>query len=301
VARHYGKLRPQPVTHIQILNEPLYTREALPQELGYTLADYLHMLDMAARAVHAANPRCQVIGGISAGVADNLTREFVLNGGLRLVDVFDLHMYDPVRTTKQLEESFNSLETLMRTNGGPKEVWISELGCYADDDPACIPQSTGDPTMDQCWWGSERAAAEQFVKFTAIAFAHGVRKIFFHAGVSGTINESDAGGVLFEYGGTPRKMYPAIASLDRLLGTPDECLDRICDRGLMAYVFRVGNRTVAIAWCADEKTRKLTLTGDIEVYDVMGNKLAQRSPLLGQSPLYVRGKRVESILRALAR
>jgi hypothetical protein len=107
--------------------------------------------------------------------------------------------------------------------------------------------------------------------------------------------------VLFEYGGTPRKMYPAIASLARLLGTPDECLDRICDRGLMAYVFRVGNRTVAIAWCADEKTRKLTLTGDIEVYDVMGNKLAQRSPLLGQSPLYVRGKRVESILRALAR
>lgn len=44
------------------------------------------------------------------------------------------------------------------------------------------------------------------MKFMAVGFAHGLRKVFFHAGTCGTINNPDASGVLFEYGGAPRKM-----------------------------------------------------------------------------------------------
>ena len=78
----------------------------------------------------------------------------------------------------------------MRAHGGPKPVWITEWGCYADDDPPCVPQTVGDATMNRCRWPSERAATEHIVKFTAVGFAHGVRKIFFHAGTCGTINGS---------------------------------------------------------------------------------------------------------------
>ena len=53
------------------------------------------------------------------------------------------------------------------------------------------------------------------MKFTAVSFAHGVRKIFFHAGICGSINGPDAGGVLFEYGGTPRRMYAGVAALTK--------------------------------------------------------------------------------------
>ena len=115
----------------------------------------------------------------------------------------------------------------MRAHGGPKPVWITEWGCYADDDPPCVPQTVGDATMNRCRWPSERAATEHIVKFTAVSFAHGVRKIFFHAGTCGTINGPDAGGVLFEYGGAPRKMYAGVAALTRLLGVPDECVKAV--------------------------------------------------------------------------
>jgi hypothetical protein len=92
VARHYGQSRPRPVTHFQILNEPVYTDYALPRKFGYTLADYLRVLEAGSRAVHGADPSCRVVGGISANLSAGLTREFVTEGGLGMVDVFDLHM-----------------------------------------------------------------------------------------------------------------------------------------------------------------------------------------------------------------
>jgi len=299
VARHYRQLQPWPKTYIQILNEPIFTAYAMPRRLGYTLVDYLRALEVAGRAVRAADPQCQVIGGISAGVEDELTREFVVKGGLSLVDVFDLHIYETPRPAERYEDSFSSLEELMSTHGGPKPVWITEWGCYADDNPACLPQTVGDATMNQCYWDSERAATENIVKFTAVAFAHGVRKIFFHAGIGGTVNGANATGVLFDYGGTPRKMYAGVAALTRLLGEPAECLKRLRDGGIMAYVFRVGNRTVAIAWCEAEQPRKLRLVAGVAAYDIMGNELTEGSPVLSQSPIYLTGKRADSVLRAL--
>ena len=259
VARHYRQSRPRAVTHFQILNEPVYTDYALPRKFGYALADYLRLLEAGSRALHAADPQCRVVGGISANLEAGLTRDFVAQGGLRWVDVFDLHMYDPARPAESFEEPFAALEELMRAHGGPKPVWITEWGCYADDDPPCLPQTVGDATMNRCRWPSERAATEHIVKFTAVAFAHGVRKIFFHAGTCGTINGPDAGGVLFEYGGAPRKMYAGVAALTRLLGVPDECVKAVHDDGLVAYVFRAKDRVVAIAWCEAGRSRKLKL------------------------------------------
>jgi hypothetical protein len=301
VARHYAQSRPRAVTHFQILNEPVYTDYALPQKFGYTLADYLRMLEAGSRALHAADPQCRVVGGISANLAAGLTRDFVAQGGLRLVDVFDLHMYDPPRPAESFEEPFAALESLMRANGGPKPIWITEWGCYADDDPPCIPQSVGDAAMNRCRWPSERAATEHIVKFTAVSFAHGVRKIFFHAGECGAINGPDAGGVLFEYGGAPRKMYAGVAALTRLLGVPDECVKTMHGDGLFAYVFRAKDRVVAIAWCEAGRSRKLTPGPAVQAYDIMGNALSLKDSVLEQSPVYLVGKSPEAVLASLSR
>jgi hypothetical protein len=301
VARHYGQSRPHAVTHYQILNEPVYTDYALPRKFGYTLADYLRLLEAGSRALHAADPQCHVVGGISANLEAGLTREFVTQGGLRWVDVFDLHMYDPARPAESFEDSFRSLEELMRAHGGPKPVWITEWGCYADDDPPCLPQSVGDATMNRCRWPSERAATEHIVKFTAVSFAHGVRKIFFHAGTCGTINGPDAGGVLFTYGGAPRKMYAGVATLTRLLGMPDECVKTVHDTGLEAYVFQVADKVVAIAWCEAGQSRKLKLAQAVQAYDIMGNALSPRDLVLEQSPVYLVGKQAEAVLSSLSK
>jgi hypothetical protein len=104
---------------------------------------------------------------------------------MELVDVLDLHVYSPPRQPERDEESFRTLEDLMRSSGGSKPVWITEWGCYADDDPPARPLQVGDRTMNLARWPSERAATEQIVKFTAVSFAHGVRRIYFHAGSNG--------------------------------------------------------------------------------------------------------------------
>ena len=301
VARHYEQSRPRAVTHFQILNEPVYTDYALPGKFGYTLADYLRLLEAGSRALHAADPQCRVVGGISANLEAGLTRDFVIQGGLQWVDVFDLHMYDPARPAESFEDSFRSLEELMRVHGGPKPVWITEWGCYADDDPPCLPRSVGDATMNRCRWPSERAATEHIVKFTAVSFAHGARKIFFHAGTCGTINGPDAGGVLFTYGGAPRKMYAGIAVLTRLLGVPDECVKTMHDDGLVAYIFRAKDRAVAIAWCEDGRSRKLKLAPAVQACDIMGNTLSRRDSVLEQAPVYLAGRQVGAVLDSLSR
>ena len=297
--RRYRRSQPRGVTHFQILNEPVYTSYALPRQFGYTLDDYLRLLEVAHRAVKAADPQAVVVGGISANLDAGWTSDFVKRGGLRFVDVFDLHNYDPARPAESFEDSFRALEELMRAHGGPKPVWITEWGCYADDDPPCVPQTVGDATMNRCRWPSERAATEHIVKYTAVAFAHGVRKIFFHAGTCGTINGSDAGGVLFEYGGAPRRMYPGVAVLTKQLGVPEAC-ERIVNRdGTCAYLFRTAGQTLAIAWRSGAENKPVKPVEGVTVCDIMGNEVGPGAAVLSESPLYLLGSTADLVERAL--
>ena len=220
-------------------------------------------------------------------------------GGLRFLDVFDLHNYDPARPAESFEDSFRSLEELMRAHGGPKPVWITEWGCYADDDPPCVPQTVGDATMNRCRWPSERAATEHIVKFTAVAFAHGVRKIFFHAGTCGPINGADAGGVLFEYGGAPRRMYAGVAALTRLLGVPEACERMVNRDGTIAYFFRTGGKTLAIAWRTGEGKKPLKPVPGVTVRDIMGNPVEANAAALSETPIYLPGASADLVERAL--
>jgi len=181
------------------------------------------LLEVAYRAIKAADPQVVVVGGPSANLESGWTTDFLKRGGLQFLDVFDIHNYDPARPAESFEDAFRSLEGLLHAHGDPRPVWITEWGCYADDDPPYVPLAVGDATTNRCRWPSERAATEHIVKFTAVAFAHGVRKVFFHAGTCGPINGADAGGVLFEYGGAPRRMYAGVAALTRLLGVPEAC------------------------------------------------------------------------------
>jgi hypothetical protein len=238
-----------------------------------------------------------VVGGLSAGLDAGYTREFIAQGGLKWVDVFDLHMYDAARPAESFDESFRSLAELMRTQGTRKPIWITEWGCYADDDPASLPQSVGDATMNRCRWPNERAATEHIVKFAAVSFAHGVRKIFFHAGTCGPINGSDAGGVLFEYGGEPRKMYAGIAALTRLLGVPKACVAEETENGTHAYIFQSERGHVAIAWA--DVPRQLAEVSGVKFYDIMGNERSSAELTLSSSPIYLIGGRPEALLAAL--
>jgi hypothetical protein len=299
VAEHYrGAL---PVSDFELLNEPLYTDYALPRQLGYTLADYVRLVQAAAPALRAANPDCRVIGGIGAGPDAELTRRFVTDGGIKAVDILDLHMYDPAISPENFESAFKSLEDLMRQHGAVKPIWITEWGCYADDDPACLPLSVGDATMNHCLWPSELAATENLVKFSAISFAHGVRRIFFHAGVCGMINGPDTGSVFFEYGGAPRKMYAGAAAFTRIIGVPEKCSKIVNTNGMHAYIFDSSGESVAIAWCSGTRKLNLKLPDLVLAFDIMGNSTNSREITIQQSPIYLKARSAGAIAQLFAR
>jgi hypothetical protein len=288
----------------QVLNEPVYTDYALPQAFGYTVDDYLRLLKLATRAMKAARPDCQVVGGLSAGVQTAWTRDFITKGGLQLLDVFDLHIYDPEHPTAVDEASFSELENQINAHGGPKPFWVTEWGCYADDDPACVPQTTGDETMNRCRWKSERAAAEHVVKFATVAAAHGGQKFFFHAGTCGTINGPDSASVLFAYGGEPRETFAAVAAFARFAGAAAH-VESLPVPGLSAYLLQRTSRlahgapVVAIAWDELDPARSITLGGNVMGYDFMGNPLPAGQTALRATPVYLVSPSPAALLAAL--
>lgn len=289
----------------QVLNEPVYTDYALPQKFGYTVDDYLRLLKVATSAMKAARPNCQIVGGLSAGVQTAWTREFITKGGLQFLDAFDLHIYDPEHPSAVDEASFSDLENLMRAHGGPKPFWVTEWGCYADDNPASVPQTTGDETMNRCRWKSERAAAEHVIKFATTAAAHGGRKFFFHAGSCGTINGPDSASVLFAYGGEPRETFVSLTTFARFAGSAEHVAP-LTVPGLSAYILQTANRApkdarvVVIAWDELDAARTITLGESVTGYDFMGNPLPAGTTPLGATPIYLVAHRPEAILSALA-
>ena len=299
VVRHYpGR------NTFQILNEPVYTDYALPREFGYKVDDYIGLLKVAVRSMKDARTDCRIVGGPSAGVQSGWTRDFVTKGGLQYLDDFDLHIYEPEHPIAVDAASFGELENLMNAHGGPKPFWVTEWGCYADDDPACLPQTTGDETMNRCRWKTERAAAEYVIKFAAVAAAHGGQKYFFHAGTCGTINGPDSASVLFAYGGEPRKTFAATAAFARFAGLAEH-VKQLPVPDLSAFLLRTENskskhkEAAAIVWNEQDTARTLILRTGVTGYDFMGNPLPVGKALLGETPIYLVARTPAAIVKTL--
>ena len=141
--------------------------------------------------------------------------------------------------------------------------------------------------MSKSVWPSEREAAQALVQAAAVFCTHGLRKIFLHAGSCGPINGSSAGGVFFEYGGTPRKMLPAVSAFSRLVDADFEPVDTgPHPADMRAYMFKVRRGLLVIAWTREEKPVHVTTSDGITVVDIMGNTLKEREVKLSATPTY---------------
>jgi hypothetical protein len=283
--RHYRNR----VIAYHIFNEPLYTFYSLPASLGHTLDDYLRLLRIAYKAIKSEQPNAIVVGGIGIWADSRWTREFVEAGGLQFVDVLDLHLYSS-GSPEGLCEPLQRLWERMRQRDEAKPIWLTELGCYADDDPPIEPLRNffGDAAMRSAFHPSERRASEWLVKFATLFFANGGEKIFLHAGTCGEINGVDTGGVFFEYGGTPRKMLATVAAMANLI-PPEakfERSEKLSD-GVIVHWFRVGKKRVGVAWSTDGKVHQIALPSGVSALDIMGNLIEGRKVAVSETPIYL--------------
>jgi len=291
------------VGFVEIFNEPIYTEYSLPKQLGYAVKDYVEQLKLAWGAAKSAGPRVRVIGGIASHPDSPLVREFIDLGGLQSCDIMNLHWYTEAAAAPESgEKALAEIEEMMRTRRETRPIWMTEFGCYADDDPPFAPgyQIGGDDTMHRCNWPSERAAAADLVKYCTMLFAHGTRKVLFHTGNSGPINAgttlatSDGDGVFFEYGGAPRKMYAAVSAMANLLGPDLEPAGENKNGALRAYWFRVKKGSAAVVWRNDfiqgaeeGKAVPLRLPRGVSALDLMGNKLEGETVPVNETPIYL--------------
>jgi hypothetical protein len=275
------------IRYYQVFNEPVYTHYSLPQRLGYGVTDYIHWLNIAADAIRSERSDAVVVGGMGIWASSSWTHDFVHAGGLAKVDILDLHNYPVTADPESYEPDMAELARMMKERGEVRPMWLTEFGCYADDDPYRSPQKIGDAAMSKSVWPNEREAAQALVQSAAVFCSHGLRKIFLHAGSCGPINGSSAGGVFFEYGGTPRKMLPAVWALSRLLDADFEPVDtgpQPADRRV--YVFKVRRGVLAIAWTREEEPVRIVADSDVDVLDIMGNRLNEPEIRLTATPVY---------------
>jgi hypothetical protein len=255
------------------------------------MPDYLDALRTAYQAAKAADPQCTVIGGIAGEPGKEWEDQFIEQGGLKWCDVTNYHLYPSRQRAEAMESAFKIRWQQMQKRGEAKPIWVTEFGLYAEDDPATTPNSAGDSSMNDAMRPDERTASADFVQWATVMFAHGVRKVFFHAGTCQGFHDSSTGNMFFEYGGTPRKMYPAVAAMAWILA-PDFQFVRKWDKPqwLHAYEFRSRGHAVVILWTRKADAPKLDVPRGFQALDLMGNPLEGTEVIPVESPLYLVGK-----------
>ena len=281
--RHYRDR----ISHYQIFNEALYTSYSLPEKLGYTMEDYAGSVRRAAESIRAHQPEAFILAGPGLWPGRRFAEEFIGSEGLKHADAVDVHLYDrglPEALMKPLAEFWDGIAQRKPAAQG---IWLTELGCYADDDPAILPLSVGDAAMSRARHASEREASEWLVKFSTIFFASGGEKLFLHAGTCPEINASDAGNVFFEYGGAPRKMLAAVSVLARRLPPESRFLDRRdLATDVAAFRFRSSDGITDVAWSRGGDV-KVSLSPGTRAEDIMGNPIPGPEIAIGKTPVYL--------------
>ncbi len=264
------------------------------------------LLGTAAAAMRKADPTCKVMGGIAGGPRE-LTRDVLEAGILKHVDLFNLHIYPGLRAPEAYAGEMAELLENMEAHGGAKPIWITEFSYYGVDN---LPRRPFVPQPDN--WAeerlleSERQCADYTLRFFAVMLSHGVQKIFIHSGASGAVNSPNFECALFDYGGAPRKLLPALAVLTHLLGPSPKCVGTKAI-GKAGYVagFETGRQAVLVLWQAEDasvSSLPLPSGSALTWMDAMGRKLPGPPAKLSTSLTYVldRNGRAAELLQRTA-
>ena len=136
---------------------------------------------------------------------------------------------------------------------------------------------------------------------------YGVEKIFIHSGASGTVNRPNFECALFDYGGAPRKLAPALAVLTHVLGPSAKCVGaKAAGNAGWVAAFETGSQAVLALWQAeDEHSPELALPSakDLTWMDAMGRKLPGPPLRLSTSLTYLlaRSGSAAALLSRIAR
>jgi hypothetical protein len=153
-----GELKGQ-VRQFEVWNEWNTGFGSKPRKNSGDAADYVRVLEKAAAAIHRANPKAEVIGGVTSGVDLKWFRALIAAGGLDHLDAVSVHSYTLFRQEKNPEgaiASLDQLRKLLREAAPQREipVYVTEIGW---------------PTNHGKHGVSQNEAAQYLARFTLLA------------------------------------------------------------------------------------------------------------------------------------
>ena len=282
----------------EFLNEPVYTDYALPGKdnpeyrkhgaKSYAVQDYVNLLKLSSAAMKRADPACKVIGGI-AGWPDHFALEAIAKGCLDSCDIFNLHIYPGIQQPESFIPAMKALIEAMDAAGMRRPIWITEFSYYGSD---TYPREPFIP--DSANWAEERLlkdekqCADYTIRFFAVMMAFGVEKIFIHSGASGAVNATQFECCLFDYGGAPRKIFPALAVFTDLMGSHAKFAEsQRLGKTAYSYSFATEKGALTVLWdTADNAQTSVPIPPDSTCLDLMGRPVKVQQVTLGSSPVY---------------
>jgi hypothetical protein len=135
------------------------------------------LLELSYNAAKNADPSCLVINGGLTGDVVRDVEYFYENGGRRMTDKLNIHLFLPPDEVESLHAFDGAIESIrqnmVRVGDGSKKIWITETGC-----PGMI-----DPRSAKPWWigrnTSELEQAQWLERIYTIARRHpSIEKVF---------------------------------------------------------------------------------------------------------------------------
>lgn len=292
---HYGNR----VKVWEFLNEPVYTDYALPgrdkpeyQKAGakrYTVQDYVDLLKLSSAAMKQADPACKVIGGIG-GWPDHYALEAIEKGCLDSCDILNLHIYPGLRQPESFISQMEALVAAMDATGKRRPIWMTEFSYYGSDTyprTPFIPDSGN--WAEERLLKDERQCAEYTIRFYTIMMAFGVEKIFIHSGASAAVNGEQFECCLFDYGGAPKKVFPALAVFADLMGSKAQPVpSQQLGDSIHRYSFQTDKGLLTVLWNpAGKPGPTMPVPPGCMAYDIMGRSITVPMVSLDSSPTYV--------------
>jgi hypothetical protein len=198
-----------------------------------------------------------------------------------------------------------ALQERMAQAGKRRPIWITETAYYGVDE---VPWSPWEPLVG-AWSHSlllrdERQCADWSTRYNLIMLAHGTERIFYHQGAEGVVNNGSANVEcpLLGEQGKPLKFYAAQAIAAAMLGPRPIYAGELAKpvavadhptAGVYGYAFQCGASAVLAAWRVEGEPSAvrwaLRAPPDVDIRDLMGNRLARGPVRLDVSPVYLTG------------
>lgn len=283
VAHYKGR-----VSTWQIFNEPLTTTYSLSRRHGYESKDYAYWLHEAWEVAKEVDSTCEVLIGF-AGLGPRIVKEFegiFEEGALAWCDAITVHSYPRLTPPEENEQHLQAIRELMDKYGGRKPILMTEHGYYCDDDPEVIPKNYGKHLVPL---PNEALHAAYAMRSVIVQLANGVSHVFFHSGRCTKLNQDNAEGIFFEYGGAPRQIYAAAAGLTHMLSHKAKFRRKLdFGEGVWAYLFHDRGKHVLAVWKRSGEGKRLVLNNaQLVAHDMMATPLPKRVIKLTWAPTYI--------------